>query len=131
MTAPTFYPYFRYDDAKAAIDWLVETFGFQAELVVDAPDGSVPHAQLSFGGGMFLLGSSSDDERSASQVPAVTGGIYVYVADPDSHHARAVKAGATITRPPYDTEYGSREYSVHDLEGHHWSFGTYRPTPAS
>jgi uncharacterized glyoxalase superfamily protein PhnB len=23
--------------------------------------------------------------------------------------------------------YGSREYSARDLEGHEWSFGTYRP----
>jgi uncharacterized glyoxalase superfamily protein PhnB len=26
-----------------------------------------------------------------------------------------------------DTDYGSREYTARDLEGHVWSFGTYRP----
>ena len=26
-----------------------------------------------------------------------------------------------------DTDYGSREYTARDLEGHEWSFGTYRP----
>ena len=26
-----------------------------------------------------------------------------------------------------NTEYGSREYSVRDVEGHLWSFGTYDP----
>jgi uncharacterized glyoxalase superfamily protein PhnB len=26
-----------------------------------------------------------------------------------------------------DTDYGSREYSVRDPEGHLWSFGTYNP----
>ena len=26
-----------------------------------------------------------------------------------------------------DTDYGFREYSVRDLEGYLWSFGTYNP----
>jgi len=53
--------------------------------------------------------------------------VYVYVEDVDAHHARARAAGAEIVRPLQDTDYGSREYSVRDLEGHLWSFGTYHP----
>jgi len=51
----------------------------------------------------------------------------VAVDDLDAHHARAVVAGATITQAFYDTDYGSRGYAATDLEGHQWSFGTYRP----
>jgi uncharacterized glyoxalase superfamily protein PhnB len=29
--------------------------------------------------------------------------------------------------PPTDLDYGSRDFSVRDPEGHVWSFGTYRP----
>jgi uncharacterized glyoxalase superfamily protein PhnB len=36
---------------------------------------------------------------------------------------------AEITRELEDTDYGSREYSARDLEGHHWHLGTYRPSP--
>ena len=36
-------------------------------------------------------------------------------------------AGAPIASPPQDTDFGSREYHVHDLEGHPWTFGTYLP----
>jgi uncharacterized glyoxalase superfamily protein PhnB len=34
---------------------------------------------------------------------------------------------AEITSPPLDTDFGSREYHACDLEGHPWTFGTYRP----
>ena len=57
----------------------------------------------------------------------VQQGVYVQVEDVDAHYARARAAGAEIVRPLQDTDYGSREYSVRDLEGHLWSFGTYQP----
>jgi uncharacterized glyoxalase superfamily protein PhnB len=49
------------------------------------------------------------------------------VPDPDRHHAKATAAGAQVVRGLEDTDYGSREYSVRDLEGNLWSFGTYDP----
>ena len=54
--------------------------------------------------------------------------LYIVVADPDAHHARAVAAGAEVVRELTDTDYGSREYGVHDPEGNSWSFGTYDPS---
>jgi uncharacterized glyoxalase superfamily protein PhnB len=42
---------------------------------------------------------------------------------------RAVAADATVVRELCDTDYGSREFSVSDLEGNRWSFGTYRGHP--
>ena len=35
-----------------------------------------------------------------------------------------------IIRELADTPYGSREYSVRDVEGNLWSFGTYYPEPS-
>ena len=51
----------------------------------------------------------------------------MHVDDPDAHCARAKAAGAEITQPLRDEEYGSRGYMAKDLEGHQWYFGTYRP----
>ena len=45
----------------------------------------------------------------------------------DAHYAAATSAGAEIVRELANTEYGSREYSARDLDGHLWSFGTYHP----
>jgi uncharacterized glyoxalase superfamily protein PhnB len=51
----------------------------------------------------------------------------VAVDDIDAQSARAKAAGAEIVRVLNDTDYGSREYSARDVEGHLWSFGTYNP----
>jgi uncharacterized glyoxalase superfamily protein PhnB len=122
----TFYPSFRYEDAPAAIEWLQRAFGFEAEMVVDGEqEGEVTHAQLRFGDGMIMLGSTRGDESDSH-----VGRGWTYVAvegDIDAHHERARAAGAEITREPEDQEYGSRDYSAKDLEGNVWSFGTYRP----
>jgi len=44
----------------------------------------------------------------------------------DAICARAWAVGAIIVTEPYDTPYGSREFSCRDTEGHVWSVGTYR-----
>lgn len=129
MTIPTLYPCLRYDDAPAAIAWLERAFGFALHMRHDAPDGSVAHAELRHAGGMLMLGSSRGAQRPAQDPdPAQAwGGLYVVVPDVDAHCAQARAAGATITRAPADTDYGSREYAALDLEGNVWSFGTYQP----
>jgi uncharacterized glyoxalase superfamily protein PhnB len=56
-TRATVIPCFRYRNAPAAIEWLCATFGFEKHLVVPNDDGTVAHAQLSFGNGMIMVGS--------------------------------------------------------------------------
>ena len=48
----------------------------------------------------------------------------------DAVYARAQAAGAMVVRPLQDMEYGSREFTVKDPEGHSWSVGTYDPWTA-
>jgi len=129
-TAQVLFPFLRYRDAPAAIDWLVKAFGFGERMVVPGENGTVAHAELSFGPGVIMLGTARDDElriKSPRDLGAVSGGIYVYVEDVVEHCERARAAGAEIIRGPDDTDYGSREYTARDLEGHLWSFGSYRP----
>ena len=52
----------RYRDVPAAIEWLFGMCGFQKHLIVPHLDGTVAHAQLSFGGGMLMLRSALRDE---------------------------------------------------------------------
>lgn len=129
-SASQFYPFLRYADARTAVDWLCDAFGFERLVVFDGPDGSLVHAELRFGNGVVMLGQSREDAlnlRTPGELGAVTGGVYAYVPDADAHHARAVAAGAEIVQPLRQTDYGSREYTCRDLEGNLWSFGTYRP----
>jgi uncharacterized glyoxalase superfamily protein PhnB len=46
----------------------------------------------------------------------------------DAHYERARSAGAQVVSPPKDTDFGSSEYHVRDVEGHLWTFGTFLPT---
>ncbi len=122
------FPALRYHDPRAAIDFLVAAFGFAPHVVHTAPDGSITHAELRIGEGMVMVGTIGPDLAATGRtVSGGTSSIYVSVEYVDGHHDRAVAAGAVVTRPLADTDYGSREYSCRDLEGYEWSFGTYDP----
>jgi uncharacterized glyoxalase superfamily protein PhnB len=117
-------PTLRYDDAKGAIDFLERAFGFHRKAVMENEDGSIGHAELTFGRGMVMIGSSGQGD---AQFDTGHASIYVVVEDPDALHDRAKGAGAEISRGLQDMDYGSREFSAKDPEGNVWSFGTYDP----
>jgi uncharacterized glyoxalase superfamily protein PhnB len=125
---PTVFPALRYADGKAAIEWLERAFGFARHAVHEGPDGSIAHAELAIGQGMIMLGSGGRPDP-ANPWRSTPQGVYVHVPDIDAHYARAKAAGAEIVMALRDTDYGAREYSARDPDGHLWSFGTYRPQP--
>lgn len=121
---PNTFPALRCKNARAAITWLGSAFGFELQSVFAAPDGTIGHAEIRFGAGIVGV---NDEGVPDPKNPwgSVRQGVYVCLPDVDAQHERAVAAGADIARPLQDTSYGAREYSVRDLEGHLWSFGTY------
>lgn len=123
---PNMFPALRYQDGPAAVEWLQRALGFVPHMVVPGPDGSVAHAEMSFGGGMVMLGSAPNPDP-ANPWSTTAMGLYVRVDDVEAHYAKAKAAGAEIVMELYDTPYGSREYSLRDPGGHLWSFGTYDP----
>ena len=132
-TRATIVPCLRYRNAPAAIDWLCSAFGMQRHLVVPNADGSIRHAQLSFGNGMVMLGSVLDTPYGAlTKQPDQAGGAetqspYLVVADADAVYRSAKAAGARIVIEIEDADYGGRGFSCTDLEGHLWSIGSYDP----
>jgi uncharacterized glyoxalase superfamily protein PhnB len=123
---PTFYPTLTYRDARAAIDFLTEAFGFEPQAVHEGgPDRPIAHAELRLGDGLVMLGSDGGQYETGRTV------VYVAIDDVDAHCARARAAGAELVREPFDTDYGSRDYAAKDPEGNVWTFGTYRPEAAS
>jgi len=114
---PNIFPFMRFTDGDAALDWLARVFGFEQHAVYRDDDGTVHHAEVSIGPGMVLFGQGDPSSH----------GVYVAVDDADAHYERAKAAGAEIMREIEDTDYGSREYTARDLDGHVWSFGTYKP----
>jgi uncharacterized glyoxalase superfamily protein PhnB len=126
---PQVWPTLRARDARALIRFLVDVIGFE-ETVVYAEGDVVHHAQLSWPlGGGIMLGSDRGSPDDAWALPPGTFGAYVVVDEVDALHAKVLAAGAEITRPPSETDYGSKEFAVRDPEGNRWSFGTYRGEP--
>jgi uncharacterized glyoxalase superfamily protein PhnB len=134
-TKATVIPSLRYRNAPAAIEWLCSAFGFAKHAVYPNPDGTIAHAQLSFGNGMIMLGSVSgkDSEwgrliRQPDEIDGVeTQSAYLIVSDADAVYAKAKAAGAEILLDIKDEDYGGRGFTCRDLEGHIWNFGTYDP----
>jgi uncharacterized glyoxalase superfamily protein PhnB len=126
---PVIYPVLFYRDAAAALEWLVRAFGMTRRMAAVDADGNIIHAELSFDRGVIMLASANSSRGWESPVTlkGVNQSVCVYVADPDAHYAHAVAAGAEILLPLTTKDYGARDYTCRDLEGHVWTFGTYRP----
>ena len=125
-------PALRYQDAVRAVAWLQDAFGFEANMVVEGANDTIEHAQLTWGGGMIMIGSTRDDDYGELVASGSGGGrspigLYVVVDDVDAHASRAEAAGAEIVMAPEDQDYGGRLYTCRDFEGNVWSFGSYDP----
>lgn len=132
-TTSTIIPCLRYRNAPAAIAWLCDAFGFQKQAVY-ADGATVHHAQLTFGNGMVMLGSTDHGSEWGRQIVQPehidlreTQSPCVIVTDAEAHYARAKAAGALIVLELADQEYGGRGYACKDPEGHLWWFGSYDP----
>ncbi len=123
-----------YEDAAAAIDWVVRAFGFEVRLRIEGEGGRIEHSELVFGEGLIMLGQADKarPERAFAASPRATGGantqaLCICVDDVDAMCARARAAGGVIASEPTTTDYGGdywtdRTCEVVDPEGHHWWF---------
>jgi len=122
---PRITPHLFYDDVAAAIDWLVEAFGFEIRLRMTDKDGTVVHGDLEVVDSLIMVGLTSEGQVRES--PRSLGGkisqrLYIFVDDVDAHYQRARSAGAKITSELAEHFYGDRVYECVDPEGHRWKF---------
>ncbi|MBV8551880.1 MAG: VOC family protein [Acidobacteriaceae bacterium] len=129
----TVIPGFRYRNAPAAIEWLCGVFGFEKHAVYANPDGTIAHAELTFEGGMIMLGSVKRSEydqlmKQPDEIgKANTHSVNLITSDPDAVYARAKAAGAEIVFDIEDKGYGGRAFTCRDPEGYIWGVGSYDP----
>ena len=112
------------EDAPALRDWLV-ALGFTVDLTIPSErDGSIHHCQLDWpDGGRVML--SSTGERPTPCRPG-TAWLHVVAADPDAVRDRAGELGARVIHELTDqTDYPSREFTIADPDGNHWTFATF------
>ncbi|WP_193078786.1 VOC family protein [Brevibacterium aurantiacum] len=123
------WPTFRYQDAKAAIAFLQDAFGFDvAAEYTNADDPQrIDHAELVWPeGGGIMLGSARDDGGVMTKTGVATGSVYVATDRVKELYHRAIEAGATEVMGLTEQDYGSLDFCVQDPEGVLWCFGTYR-----
>ena len=112
------------DDAAALRGWLL-ALGFTEDLLIaGVVDGAIHHCQLDWPeGGRIMLSSSG--ERPTPCRPG-TSSLHVVTADPDAVMARARALDASIVHELVDqTDYPSRDFTVADPDGNHWTFATF------
>jgi uncharacterized glyoxalase superfamily protein PhnB len=136
-TRSTIIPCLAYRDAPVAIEWLCRVFGFEKHAVYPGENGTIMHAELSFGNGMIMCGSIHDTPFwQHIKQPDEIGGCEtqcpcVIVSDADAIYERAKAAGAEILVDIETESYGGRGFTCRDIEGRIWNFGTYDPWTAA
>lgn len=121
---PRLSPYLNYRDTGAMIAWLSKAFGLVERERMQAPDGSVQHAEMTFEDAVIMMGTPSKDYKNPNMLGQTTQSLYMYVDDVDEHSKTARTAGAEIIEEPSTQDYGDRRYGAKDPEGHVWYFAS-------
>jgi len=118
-------PRLRVKNASAAIEFYKKAFEAK-EVMRFAVHGQLAHAELSIGNSSITLGEAAPEYGYPG--PEAYGGspmmINLNVDDVDAVVARALAAGAKLTRPVTDTFYGDRSGHVTDPFGYTWAIAT-------
>ena len=85
-----------------------KALGFKVDLYGDGTQ----YAFLHMDGNYLHLRRAAANEFSANP-----GGVYMYVDDADSFHARAVSSGITPLDTPADRPWKCREFTISDPDG--------------
>jgi PhnB protein len=113
-------------NAAAAIDFYKNAFGAEELNRMEAPDGSIAHAEIRIGDSVIMLGEENEQwgTRSPQSLGGVHGSLHIYVENADASFDRALKAGATVRYPLEDAFWGDRYGKVTDPFGHEWGIAT-------
>jgi uncharacterized glyoxalase superfamily protein PhnB len=116
---PAVSPYLIAKDAAALLEFMEKAFDAKETFRMDAPDGSVSHAEVRIGDSVVMVG------EAGAAWPARPSAINLYVPDVDATYRAAVAAGATSKDEPADQFYGDRRATVVDPAGNQWFIATH------
>jgi PhnB protein len=121
-------PYLIVNGAARAIEFYEQAFGATELYRIMGPGDVVGHAELQLGDSRIMLADEHPevDARGPHSIGGTPITIHLYVEDVDGTVARAVAAGAKVTRPVADQFYGDRLGVLADPFGHVWSVATHR-----
>ena len=117
---PSLMPFIHAVGTQKVIDFMKAAFGAEELQKVQAPDGTIVHAKMRFGGDAVI---ELSEWRGVSD--PLPGLLHMYVPNADEVYARAVAAGATTLFAPADQPYGERNATVADPFGNYWTIATH------
>jgi uncharacterized glyoxalase superfamily protein PhnB len=112
------------DNAQNLRGWLLG-IGFTEDLLIPGEgDDLIHHCQLDWPEGGRVLLSSTGERPTPCR--SGTSSLHVVTADPDAVMARARALDVTVVHELTDqTDYPSRDFTVADPDGNHWTFATF------
>jgi PhnB protein len=121
-------PYLIVKGGVRAIEFYKTAFGATELARMMQPDGRVGHAEIKIGDSPVMLADEFPEmgQRSPQTIGGTPVSLMIYVPDVDAVVARAVAAGAELTRPVADQFYGDRTGGVTDPFGHAWFIATHK-----
>ena len=106
-----------------AVEFYKKAFDVKELRLFKNDDGSIHVAELMIQDAIFHLHEETENKKQLS--PGTLNGtcviIGLFVEKPDELFDKAVAAGASITHPMQDYEYGFRQGDIVDPFGHHWT----------
>lgn len=120
-TKPSFAPMLVIPNRITDISFYTGAFGAKEVRRFTNPDGSIHVAELSINGSIFHLHEQWETGAVSPQRAGVTTvSVGLFVDNVDDVIKSAVAAGAKLTSPPQDFDYGYRQANIIDLFGHYW-----------
>ena len=120
-------PYLVIKGASEAIDYYKRVFGATERMRMDAPGGTIGHAELQIGDSVLML--ADEHPQQGFRGPGAFGGtpvsVLLYVENVDDVWKRALQAGAKELKPLENQFYGDRMGTLEDPFGHVWSLATH------
>jgi PhnB protein len=117
---PIFSPELIISHGVTDISFYIKAFGAKELRRFGNDDGSIHVSELDIDGTMFHLHEEGKNRPSPERVGGSTVSIGLWVDDVNAVMANAQAAGAKITSPVQDYDYGYRQGGFTDPFGHHW-----------
>ena len=113
-------PYMTVKDPKAAIKLYEDAFDGSTTLVMDGPDGSIMHAEMSIGGQRLMLSGEWPGMAIAPEGRSPVN-FMIYVDNADAALEKAVAAGMTAIGEIENMFWGDRIAKASDGHGYEWT----------
>ncbi len=123
---PSVTPMFTFKDAALAMAFYKEAFGAKELYRLCEPSGKIGHAEMMVGNSLLMLGEEYPDMAlyAPDRYEGVPVRMNIIVKDVDRAFAKAVAAGAEVTRAVETQFYGWRSGNLKDPFGYHWMLST-------